>query len=71
MAAILQPSSSRRTRAANASMVGSFKMGDEIGKGSFATVYRASHQVSRVSASLGVIRLDRSVPITASATLEL
>lgn len=37
-------SSSRRTRTGDR-VVGSFSIDDEIGKGSFATVYRGNHKV--------------------------
>jgi serine/threonine-protein kinase ULK2 len=51
MATHRQPASSSRKAAANPEqepdeIVGEFRRGKEIGKGSFATVYMAQHRVS-------------------------
>ena len=52
--------SSRRLRDSNPSdaVVGQFKIQMEIGKGSFATVYRAIHMVRRPSSSVLVRSRD-------------
>jgi len=47
MAAQPPPSSSSSRRRAGDKVVGSFSIEDEIGKGSFATVYRGTHKVGR------------------------
>lgn len=57
MAARQPPSSSSRRGRTGDLAVGSFRIGNEIGKGSFATVYRGHHAVSSLIKAVGLIAL--------------
>jgi hypothetical protein len=52
MAAQPPPSSSSRRSRTGDTNVGSFRIEEEIGKGSFATVFRGTHKVSSIYASI-------------------